>query len=168
MLTIIITIILAMGLLIFCVNHDILEKSAPIIATAIMVLGFAIGSFIPVNGDTEWKLIEENELITLSNGLAYRGTGNICYVSLSADNAYTYRYKIDSGFGTEKGNSYKIQTLVGEDVEEVEDQNCEKAVVRVYEKEGKMSLWTLDWEPKKTKYVFYVPEGTISKEVKLK
>lgn len=168
MLTIIIAFVLGIGLLIFCVDHDILEKSAPFICSVIIVFGVAIGLVIPVNGYTEWKLTEETELVTLSNGLASGGSGNICYVSLSADNAYTYRYEIDSEFGTETGKTYKTQTLVGEDVEEVEDPDCEKAVVRVYEREGKMTLWTLASGTKETKYVFYVPEGTISKEVKLK
>lgn len=90
------------------------------------------------------------------------------YVSLSADNAYTYRYEIDSEFGTEMGKTYKTQTLVGKDVEEVEDPNCEKAVVRVYQREGKRTIWTFALGMEETKYIFYVPEGTISKEVKLK
>lgn len=168
MLTIIIAIILAIGLLTFCVDHGILEKSVNLICSAIIVLGIAIGVVIPVNGYTEWELTEETELVTLSNDLASGGTGGIFYVSLSADNAYTYRYEIDSEFSTETGKTYKTKTLVGEDVEEVEDPDCEKAVVRVYEREGKKTLWTLALGTKETKYVFYVPEGTISKEVKLK
>lgn len=83
MLTIIIAIILAIGLLTFCVDHGILEKSVNLICSAIIVFGIAIGVVIPVNGYTEWELTEETELVTLSNGLASGGTGGIFYVSLS-------------------------------------------------------------------------------------
>ena len=142
MLTIIITVILAIVLLVaFAVND--FEKIGPVIVAFILVGGFVLGLAVPV------------------------GTG-LVYVSLSADNAYTYRYEIDSEFGTETGKTYKTQTLVGEDVEEVEDPNCKQAVVRVYQREGKKSIWTFAFWTKETKYIFYVPEGTISKEVKLK
>ncbi len=166
MLTIIITVILAIVLLVaFAVND--FEKIGPVIVAFILVGGFVLGLAVPVSGYKEWRLTEETELVTLSNGLASGGTG-LVYVSLSADNAYTYRYEIDSEFGTETGKTYKTQTLVGEDVEEVEDPNCKQAVVRVYQREGKKSIWTFAFWTKETKYIFYVPEGTISKEVKLK
>lgn len=112
MLTIIIAIVLAIGLLTFCVDHNILEKSVTFICSAIIVLGIAFGVVIPVNGYTEWELTEETELVTLSNGLSSGGTGGIFYVSLSADNAYTYRYEIDSEFGTEIGKLIKPKHLL--------------------------------------------------------
>lgn len=137
------------------------------ICFVVVLVGCTIGVISPVSGFNEWKLTQETELVTLSNGLASGGVGMI-YVSLSADNAYTYRYEIDSEFGTETGKTYKTQTLVGKDVEEVEDPNCEKAVVRMYQREGKRTIWTFALGTEETKYIFYVPEGTISKEVKLK
>lgn len=166
MLTIIITVILAIVLLVaFAVND--FEKIGPVIVAFILVGGFVLGLAVPVSGYKEWRLTEETELVTLSNSLTSGGVGMI-YVSLSADNAYTYRYEIDSEFGTEMGKTYKTQTLIGKDVEEVEDPNCEKAVVRVYQREGKRTIWTFALGTEETKYIFYVPEGTISKEVKLK
>lgn len=137
------------------------------ICFVVVLVGCTIGVVVPVNGFNEWKLTQETELVTLSNSLASGGVGMI-YVSLSADNAYTYRYEIDSEFGTEMGKTCKTQTLVGKDVEEVEDPNCEKAVVRVYQREGKRTIWTFALGTEETKYIFYVPEGTISKEVTLK
>lgn len=137
------------------------------ICFVVVLIGCTIGVIVPISGFNEWKLTQETELVTLSNSLASGGVG-IIYVSLSADNAYTYRYEIDSEFGTETGKTYKTQTLVGKDVEEVEDPNCEKAVVRVYQREGKRTIWTFALGTEETKYIFYVPEGTISKEVKLK
>lgn len=41
-------------------------------------------------------------------------------------------------------------------------------IVRVYQREGKRTIWTFALGTEETKYIFYVPEGTISKEVKLK
>jgi len=54
----------------------------------------------------------------------------------------------------------------GKNVEEVEDPNCEVPVIRVYRKVAKATIWTYGLYSK-TKYVFYVPEGTIYKEVNL-
>ena len=99
--------------------------------------------------------------------MASGGTGAL-YVSLSADNAYTYRYEIDSEFGTDTSTEYETNTLVKENVEEIEDPNCKTPIIWKYQKKGKKSIWTFAFGNTKTKYVFYVPEGTISKEVKLK
>ena len=76
------------------------------ICFVVVLVGCTIGVVVPVNGFNEWKLTQETELVTLSNSLASGGVGMI-YVSLSADNAYTYRYEIDSEFGTEMGKTYK-------------------------------------------------------------
>ena len=133
---------------------------------AILLGAIAIGLIAPISGFNEWELIEETELVSLSNNVSSGGTG-IVYVSLSADNTYSYRYEINSKFGTDTSKEYTTETLVGEDVEEVEDINCEAPVVRVYQRTGKKSIWTFALGGKETKYVFYVPVGTISKEVKL-
>ena len=52
-------------------------------------------------------------------------------------------------------------------VEEIEDPNCEVPVIRVYKRTGKKSIWTFAVASGEYKYVFYVPKGSISKEVKL-
>ena len=59
------------------------------ICFVVVLVGCTIGVVVPVNGFNEWKLTQETELVTLSNSLASGGVGMI-YVSLSADNAYTY------------------------------------------------------------------------------
>ena len=160
------TIIIAIAI-VFVTDSPFIRTIATGICFVVVLIGCTIGVIVPISGFNEWKLTQETELVTLSNSLASGGVG-IIYVSLSADNAYTYRYEIDSEFGTETGKTYKTQTLVGKDVEEVEDPNCEKAVVRVYQREGKRTIWTFALGTEETKYIFYVPEGTISKEVKLK
>ena len=126
-----------------------------ILFVIIMILATLIGGFSPISGYNEWELIEEMELISLSNDVDSKGNGMI-YVTLSADNVYTYRDEISSEIGT----------LTGKNVEEVEDPNCEVPVIRVYRKVAKATIWTYGLYSK-TKYVFYVPEGTIYKEVNL-
>lgn len=167
------TIILGIGLavLIAIISFAIpWDKIGFLVFGLALIVGFlaiitGLGAF-HISGFTEWQLIQETELISLSNDLASGGTGCV-YVSLSADNAYTYRYEINSEFGTETSKEYKTATLVGADVEEIEDTNCNTPIVMVYKREGKMSFWTFGWLNTQIKYVFYVPEGTISKEVKL-
>lgn len=134
--------------------------------TIILFAGVIVGLFAPVSGFTEWKLLEETELISLSNSTV-GGSSGVVYVSLTAGNAYTYRHEINSKFGTDSSVEYTTVTLVNKDVEEIEDVNCQKPVIRIYTCQGKKSIWTFALGSKQTKYVFYVPEGTITKEIKL-
>ena len=174
MLTIIIGIILAVAIVFIAIrtNSEDAMNCCNMIAVIVILVAIAIGSGIntvgshPVSGYTEWELINETELITLSNGMASGGTGLI-YVSLSTDSTYTYRYEINSEFGTETSKEYQTETLNGSNVIEVEDPNCKTPVIRIYQREGKRSIWTFGLFNTQYKYVFYVPEGTIYKEVKL-
>ena len=174
MLTIIIGIILAVAIVFIAIrtNSEDAMHCCNMIAVIVILVAIAIGSGIntvgshPVSGYTEWELINETELITLSNGMASGGTGLI-YVSLSADSTYTYRYEIDSEFGTDTSKEYQTETLRGSNVIEVEDPNCKTPFIRIYQRDGKRSIWTFGWFNTQYKYVFYVPEGTIYKEVKL-
>ena len=169
MLTIIIGIVLAV--FIIKVSFEIPNYKIGALVVCLAIIGgfgsilVGLGAF-HISGYTEWELIQETELISLKNDLVSGGVGRL-YVTLSADNAYTYRYEINSEFGTETSKEYQTETLVNEDVEEIEDINCITPVVRVYQRDGKMSLWTFGWLNTQTKYIFYVPEGTIYKEVKL-
>lgn len=59
-------------------------------------------------------------------------------------------------------------TTFGEiEIEEIKDGNNEAFIVREYQRKGKVSIWTFAFDTKETKYIFYVPEGTISKDVNL-
>ena len=103
-----------------------------------------IGLFYPAKGFTDWQLVKETELVTLSNSVASQGSGRMFYVSISADNVYSYRYEIESEFKTEGSKSYKVDTV------------------------RKMSIWSFAFLSDETRYVFRVPKGTISREVALK
>ena len=136
-----------------------------LIGLTLVIGAIVAGVSSPLSGYKEWELIGETELISLSNDIASGGTGML-YVSLSANNVYTYRYEINSEFGTETSREYMTTTLTGGGVEEIEDPNCEVPLLRVYHREAKRTIWTFGVVGE-TKYVFYVPEGTIYKEVKL-
>lgn len=168
MLTIIIGIVLAIIFVLISIFYGKSEEFVKImwsLAFLVVIAALMVGTILPINGCENWELVEETELITLSNDVASGGTG-VVYVSLSAGNIYIYRYEIDSEFDTETSREYKIETLTGEDVEEIEDPNCEVPVIRVYQREAKRTVWTFACYAE-TKYVFYVPEGTISREIKL-
>ena len=48
---------------------------------------------------------------------------------------------------------------------EIKDGNGETFVVIEYQRKGIASIWTFAFDTTETKYVIYVPEGTISKEL---
>ena len=77
--------------------------------------------FYPAKGFTDWQLVKETELVTLSNSVASQGSGRMFYVSISADNVYSYRYEIESEFKTEGSKSYKVDTVSGDNIEEIEE-----------------------------------------------
>ena len=164
MLSIILGIVLGIIFLFVLARLNADANVATIICVLIILGGIGVG-LSPISGYKEWELKQETELISLSNDIAYGGTG-LVYVSLSADNVYTYRYEINSEFGTETSREYKTATLTGNGVEEIEDPNCEVPVIRVYKRDAQKTIWTFGLASE-AKYVFYVPEGSISKEVKL-
>ena len=85
-----------------------------------------------------------------------------------AEYVYSYRYEIESEFKTEGSKSYKVDTVSGDNVEEIEEANSSKAILQEYHRKGKMSIWSFAFLSDETRYVFRVPKGTISREVALK
>jgi hypothetical protein len=169
MLTIILGIVIAFAIffllnfLLGLVNGDGSFINA-LICVCIIIGAIALGLFAPISGYNDWELVEETKLVSLSNTTASGGTGFI-YVSLSANNVYTYRYEVDSNFGSESSKEYETNTLT-ENVIESEDSNCKIPVLRKYKRTAKKSIWTFGVAFEE-KYVFYVPEGSISKEINL-
>lgn len=167
------TIAIGFVLMVFCVfiaaqiSSEGFERILCGLGACIFILAIIVALFTPLSGYKDWQLVQETELVSLSNGTASGGTGFI-YVSLSADSTYTYRYEVDSEFGTETSKEYETRTLTSGNVQEVEDPNCKVPVIREYYRKGKSSIWTFALCTGQCKYVFYVPEGTISKDVTLK
>lgn len=173
MLTIII------GLLIFAILYLIACKIGEIkclfiLPYMIVVLGLgflALSLYFGICGlddYNDWELVEETPLVSLSNTTASEGHGTLFYVSISAENVYTYRYEIDSEFSTGTSKEYKIATLDDNfNVIESEDPNCTKPVLLHYRRYPKKSIWTFGLGSDDI-YDFYVPEGSITKEINLK
>lgn len=164
MLTLIIGIILSIIITIIMVKLKD-DSLLFFMVVPLIFVSIVVSNIFAFSGYNDWKLVKETELISLSNSTA-SGSPNI-YVSLLADNSYTYRFEIDSSFGTNTSKEYKTATIVNNNnVTEIEDPNCQKPVLLEYESTAKKSIWTFGANSQ-TAYVFYVPEGTISKDVTL-
>ena len=169
MLSIIIGVVI-IAILIFVDNEwtDMNITIFSVISIVVVIAAGGIGLFYPIKGYTDWQLVKETELVTLSNSVASQGTGRMFYVSISADNVYSYRYEIESEFKTEGSKSYKVDIVSGDNVEEIEEPNSSKAILQEYHRKGKMSIWSFAFLSDETRYVFRVPKGTISREIALK
>ena len=101
MLSIIIGIVIIIVLIFFGTEWiDINGIVFSVIFTGVVIVAGGIGLFYPIKGYTDWQLVKETELVTLSNSVASQGSGRMFYVSISADNVYSYRYEIESEFKT--------------------------------------------------------------------
>ena len=162
MLSIIIGIVIIAVLIFVGIEIKINDTIFSVIFVGVILSSLVIGLFYPAKGFTDWQLVKETELVTLSNSVASQGSGRMFYVSISADNVYSYRYEIESEFKTE------VDTVSGDNVEEIEEANSSKAILQEYHRKGKMSIWSFAFLSDETRYVFRVPKGTISREVALK
>lgn len=166
MLLILIGIII--GAFIFYLGMKMEQEDVAFCGFALAILAIIISLTYPTAYKEE-ELVEEIRLVSLQNSISESGNG-IFYVSISAENVYSYRYKVSSEFGTETSTEYKLKKLSKSDgdILESEDPNCKEPVLIVYKAKHKVSLWTLGvLGPNKYTYVFYVPEGTIQKDAKL-
>ena len=161
MLTIIIGICVCLFL------YSITRPYVSFTSIIIMFVAIFVSIFHPFDGYTDWELVEETELVTLSDTSVSGDIGPI-YLSLSG-NTYTYRYEevdstfeVNSKFGTKSTTSH----ISAYDVTVIEDPECQKPVLMEYGRTAKETLWNFSFCCESS-YVFYVPEGTISKEIKL-
>lgn len=163
MLIILIAIIIAAIFIIFAFRSSDSAISNGLIWIAILVFicGLMLGICIPTEYE-EWKVYNTTEIVTLSNSTVTEG-GGFLYVSVSGENVYTYRYEINR---TDTITDYKTDTISGNVVER-EDINCKVPELIKERRKGKVTIWSFGLIPD-TRYVFHVPYGTISHEVKLK
>lgn len=163
MLRILIAIIIAAIFIIFAFRSSdaAISEGLAWIAILVFIGGLILGICIPTEYE-EWKVYNTTEIVTLSNSTVTEG-GGFLYVSVSAENVYTYRYEINS---TDMITDYKTDTISGNVVER-EDINCKVPELIEERRKGKVTIWSFGLIPD-TRYVFHVPYGTISHEVKLK
>lgn len=166
MLIIILGIIISFLIGLVLINID-LNLCAGVCTIGIIASIFT-GIFFPTKYG-ERELLSQTELVTLSNSTISKGNG-LLYVSISGENAYTYRYEVDTDLGTETSKNYITDTISSSDgyIIESEDPNCKTPVLLEYRTKSKMTIWSFGVGGDIMEYVFYVPEGTIQKEVKLK
>lgn len=137
------------------------------ISTVIVLGAIALGLLLPT-GYKDEELVEEIELVSLSNSTSAKGKG-IIYVSITGENSYSYRHEVDSNYGTTTSKEYVVETISEKNgnIVEVEDPNCEKAVIQRFVKKSKITIWSFGFGGSETTYVIYVPEGSIVKEISL-
>ena len=153
---------MAITLLLFILCAITEEADFAIIGIICFVIAFII-ALVP-GGDREygeWKMIEEKELVSISTETVSGDIHDI-YLLYSEENTYTYRYKIASEVGINTAVLCQTETLSNKNVEQLEDVNCKIPVLQVYEREGLVPKWKLIRLPTQTKYVFYLPEGSVS------
>lgn len=165
MLTIIISVLIAGALFYFTAIHmeDVLLAAISIL---LGLLGVFVAIFAPLSGYEESIKTSEIELVSLSNTIASEGSGRI-YVSVNAENVYSYRYEVESDVVEKEGKTYKANTISSSDGEilEVETTDGSAPMLVKYVAKGKRSIWTFAVACEKATYIFYVPEGTIVKDV---
>ena len=143
------------------------SKAVANIVTLIVFTAIVLGLFFPT-GYKDEELVEEIELVSLSNSTSTEGKG-IIYVSITGENSYSYRYEVDSKYGTTTSKEYVVETISKKNgnIVEVEDSNCEKAVIQRFVKKSKITIWSFGFGGSETTYIIYVPEGSIAKEISL-
>ena len=171
MLTIILGLVFCIALSVGLVFVFKGEHSTTIALVATMLAVFVVlsGLFDPHSGYEESKLEEQVELVSLSNSVASEG-GGMLYVSVNAENVYSYRYEVESDIPEKEGKTYKTATVSeDENIEilEVETTDGSKPILAKYVAKGKKSIWTLALGAEEVTYIFYVPEGSIAKDIVL-
>ena len=164
MLFIIIGVVLAVVCWLLLVCNDVKEDTASFWAAIFVLAGLCCSVFI----DFDYKekvMIEEIELVSLDTSVVSEGSGTMFYVSVSAQKVYSYRFEKENDTGI-PGRLYETETVSG-NVEELESAECKKPVLLVYNHEAKGKFWFSLFAADKKSYLFYVPEGTILKDVVL-
>lgn len=133
-------------------------------STVMLTIGLLFVFYCPTGDYSEWKTQDEIQLAELSDG------ENIKYLKTSGKDSskeVTFRYVTESEFGTEK-----ILAKIAEDentfVEIVEADDIDEPFVVIQNREAETN-WTFKAKDSQTKYIFYIPTGTViyEKEMKL-
>ena len=132
-----------------------------------LIGGVITGIIEPVSGYGEPEIVSTVELVSLRDETVSEGTGRLFYVSVSSSNSYTYYIEVDSSYASSSQKAYESKTISSGDVTIVEDDNATDAKLVKYVRHGKKSFWTFAVGAKQYEYVFYVPTGTIVRDVSL-
>ena len=136
-----------------------------LLALDVVFIGFVVGITEPVSGYGESQIVSTTELVSLRNDAISEGTGRLFYVSISGTNSYTYYVEVDSEYASNSQKAYKSNTISDSNVTVVEDNSYTDAKLVTYVRYGTKSFWTFAAGAKKYEYVFYVPTGTIARDM---
>lgn len=153
------------AVLAFKFDWEISEGGLWICAILPCFVAFWISICGNTNNYNEKALVSMEPLIALSDGVSsYSG---MFYVSISPDNTFTYYTKVETEYTTENANSYVSKTTPGYLSVIVEEKNNTEPRLLVYKQTGRRSFWYFNVPTTITEYVFYVPEGTIQRNITL-
>ena len=138
----------------------------PLLMLTCFIGGIGCGLFAPVSGFHEEQIASSTKLVSLVDQTTSTG-GGFLYVTISAENSYTYYVEVENKYGKSNSKAYKSQTITGTNITVIEDDNYTDATLVVYEAKPKKSFWTFGWGGPTTEYVFHVPKGTIAMNVSL-
>ena len=148
-------------------SDSFLPTALALIVVACVIFGIVIGIFAPVSGYGEPEVVSTTELVSLKDDTVSEGTGRLFYVSISGTNSYTYYVEVDSTYASNSQKAYKSYTISDNNVTIVEDDSYTDAKLVAYVRYGKKSFWTFAVGAKQYEYVFYVPTGTIVRDITL-
>lgn len=156
---------------VYCIKSN--KPNRPITSLLLMltslcvITGFFSGITKPVSGYEEPQIVSTTELVSLRDNAVSVGDTRLFYVSFSGTDSYTYNVEVNSPYVSNSQKAYKSNTISGSNVTIVEDDSCTSAKLVKYVMYGKKSFWTFAAGAKKYEYVFYVPTGTIARDVSL-
>ena len=137
------------------------------IGIACVLFGIVFGIFMPVSGFEKPQEFSTIELVSLRDDAVSEGKGGLFYVSVTGTNSYTYYVEVDSPYASGSQKAYESKTVSSNSVTIIEDDSYAEAKLVTYVKDGKKSFWTFAAGAKEYEYIFYVPTGTIVRDISL-
>ena len=137
-----------------------------IIAVVIVFVCLVVGLAVNTGGYYPAEEVQTYNLENLADQIASVGRGNLYYVSVSAQNVYTFYTRVNSEFEREGTKAYRSYS-VSKNVTVIEEEECSRPRMVEYLYKPKISFWSFGIDSQITSYVFYVPEGTIIHEFSL-
>ena len=132
------------------------QKVALVISIASLVCGISISLFIPINGFIpKTEPTETVDLVKTKTKLASVKNQDVYVIRGKNNNKYGFTYN-----GSEDFDVYEV--INSKDVMIIESDSCKRPQLYIYNSEAKKTKWSLGiFCMSMSKYVFYVPRGTV-------
>jgi len=148
---------------------DVMSEGLVVIVTVIVFLGIfsgITGGLLPDSFD-EPEIHSITELVSLSDQTISAGRG-LFYISITGTNSYSFYVEVENTYGDSSSRAYRNQTITGKDVTIVENDEFAEGKLVIYKFLPKKDFWSFRcWQVPKYEYVFYVPTGTITRDIQL-